>query len=353
MSKPTNIGLSPGSLVYVGRNIEADETQIRIIKYNEQLYETQVLEKCDMQQLPTPTPGFVTWIDVDGIHDQQTIETVGQRYQIHSLALEDIMNTKQDAKLEFYDNQLFVVFKMFHLKKGQKVTLDTEHIALILGENYVVSFQEQRKIDIFTPIFERIEASVGKTRKNKADYLLFALMDLVVDNYMAIAEQIEEKLELLEGDILRNNHHDPITELYELKRELTQIRKHLWPLRDVLGRLSRDESNLIEASTRPYFRDVLDHIVQLTEGIVSSRELLTSLVDIHYSLISNRMNSVMKTLTIYSAIFMPLTFVVGIYGMNFDNMPELHNANGYYYIWGVMIALSIGLLIYFRKRGWL
>jgi magnesium transporter len=351
MSKKLKSGLSPGTLVYVGPTIEDKTSQLRLIKYCEKTYDEKIIETLDIE---ADTQQIVTWLDVDGIHDYLAIEKAGVAFNIHALALEDIMNTNQAAKIEFYDDQqVFVQIKMLYLKGRQHCTIDPEHVSFILGNNYLVSFQEKRNKDIFLPIVERLQASVGKTRKNNADYLLFALMDLIIDNYLVMVEDMGERIEKLEDGIFDKTHQDPIPELYALKREFTLMRKHVWPVREVLQVILRGEANAVKDNTLPYFRDLLDHVEQVLDNITSYRELLTSLVDIHYSMISNRMNSVMKTLTIYSAVFMPLTFIVGVYGMNFDNIPELHDRNGYFITWGVMVSIVIGLLLYFRRRGWL
>jgi magnesium transporter len=351
MSKKLKLGLSPGSLVYVGRAVDDAPSQLRVIKYCEKTYDKKIVQNLDID---TTNPAIVIWLDVDGIHDHLTVEKAGEAFKIHPLALEDIMNTNQAAKIEFYDDpQVFVQIKMLHLKGRQRCSVDTELVSFVLGNNYLVSFQEKRETDIFLPIVDRLQASVGKTRKNNADYLLFALMDLIIDNYLEVVEAMGERIDQLENSIFDKSHKDPIPELYALKREFTLIRKHVWPVREVLQVILRGEADSLNDSTLPYFRDLLDHVDQVLDNITSYRELLTSLVDIHYSMISNRMNSVMKTLTIYSAVFMPLTFIAGIYGMNFDNMPELHQRNGYFIAWGVMITIVVGLLFFFRRRGWL
>ncbi|MDF7816798.1 magnesium/cobalt transporter CorA [Runella sp. MFBS21] len=353
MTPPSSsrFGLSPGTLVYVGPEV-AHDTTLTLVEYNEQYYEHRSLKHLKDCQISGDKP-YISWLDVDGIHEPLVIETVGKLHNIHPLVLEDIMNTKQKPKIEFYgDSYVFVTLKMFYWdeKEGQ---IDAEHTSFVLGANYLISFQEKRTGDIFTPVLERIKASVGKTRRNGADYLLFSLIDLIVDNYLEILEKVSEELEELEGKILAGKHKDPIGQLYNLKRQLTLMRKHVWPLRDMLSQGLRENSKLISKSVFPYFRDVHDHVTNAIDSIDSNRELLTGLIDIHYSTLSSRMNSVMKTLTIYSAVFMPLTFIVGIYGMNFDNMPELRHPDGYFYTLGGMLVLAMGLLVYFKRRGWM
>ncbi|RDB05521.1 magnesium/cobalt transporter CorA [Runella aurantiaca] len=354
MTPPPNtstFGLSPGTLVYVGPEV-AKDTTLKIVKYNEQYHEQHTIKQIKDCQISGDKP-YISWLDVDGIHESGVIEAVGQLHNIHPLLLEDIMNTRQKPKIEFFnETYVFVSLKMlyWHDETGE---IEAEHVSFLLGSNYLISFQEKRTGDIFGPVLDRIKASVGKTRRNGADYLLFSLIDLIVDNYLEILERMSEELEELEGLILAGKHKDPISELYNMKRQLTLMRKYVLPLRDMLSQGLRENSKLIGKSTFPYFRDVHDHVINAIETIDSNRELLTGLIDIHYSTLSSRMNTVMKTLTIYSAVFMPLTFIVGIYGMNFDNMPELRQPNGYFYTIGGMAVLAGGLLIYFRRRGWM
>lgn len=356
-------GTSPGTVTYVGREVE-HATRVARIEYNTDHYHIDESGKLSACRLPHADTDFITWLDVDGIHQPQVIETIGRQFGLHSLLLEDVVNTEQKPKLEFYDDRiLFVTLKMLHCSR-QVSEVDAEHISFALGKNFLVSFQEERTSDIFTPVLERIKASAGKTRRNGADYLLYALMDVVVDRYFEVLEYIGNQLDKLEDQIVLEQTNDSparsgkagqrtLNELYNLKRELTYTRRVVWPLRDMIGSLIREENTLIQPGTIPYLRDLYDHVTQVIETIDAYRELIPGLMDVYLSAVSNRMNSVMKTLTIFSAIFMPLTFIAGIYGMNFENMPELRSPNGYYYTLGAMAAIFIGLIIYFRRRGWL
>ncbi len=352
--KASKFGLSPGSLVYVGPEV-SHNTEIKLITYDEGKLSERKIEKiveCDISL----TRSGIKWLDIDGIHEPKVVEAIGTMHHIHPLVLEDIMNTYQKPKLDFYnETYLFLCLKMLHLTVlNGEIHLKPEHVSFILGNNYLISFQEQQNEDIFAPVLERLRESVGKTRKNGADYLLFSLIDLISDNYLAILEKIDEQLEKLEEQILKeSSHKDPISELFNLKRELAQMRKYIWPLKTMLNELLLEESHLIKPNSIPYFKDVHDHVSQVIDAIDSHRELLTSLMDIYYSTLSKRMNTVVKTLTIYSAIFMPLTFIAGIYGMNFDNMPELRLQNGYFYALGSMVIVAAGMLLYFKKRGWM
>jgi magnesium transporter len=347
------LGTSPGTLTYVGEEIE-HATKIKRIEYNEAEYHVDDSSKLSACRLPNTETPFVNWLDVDGIHEPKVIAALGQQYHLHSLLLEDVMNTEQKPKIDLYDDTVvFVTLKMLHHSR-QRQEIDSEHISLVLGKNYLISFQEERTKDIFDPVIERIKASSGKTRRNGSDYLLYSLMDLVVDHYFLITERVGEKMEELEDQIVQERaNQQTLATLYTVKRELAFIRRVVSPLRDIVGTLLRGESDLINQNTMPFLRDLSDHVNQVIETLDSYRELVAGLMDVYYSIVSNRMNSVMKTLTIFSAIFMPLTFIVGVYGMNFDYMPELHTRHGYFVVWGVMIVTFVVMIIYFRRRGWM
>jgi len=355
-------GTSPGTVTYVGREVK-HVTRLARIEYNASDYRIDDSGRLSTCQLPTTDADHITWLDVDGIHQSQVVETIGRQYGLHPLLLEDVVNTEQKPKLEFYDDSiLFVTLKMLHCN-DQINEIDSEHISFALGKNFLISFQEERTTDIFTPVLDRIKASAGKTRRNGADYLLYSLMDVVVDRYFAVLDFIGGQLDKLEDQIVleqgadkptnyKGKRQQPLAELYHLKRELAYTRRVVWPLRDMIGSMIRDENPLVQPATIPYLRDLHDHITQVIETVDSYREIIPGLMDVYLSSVSNRMNSVMKTLTIFSAIFMPLTFIVGVYGMNFDNMPELRTQHGYFYTLGAMAALTVGLIIYFRRRGW-
>ncbi len=362
-----NVGTSPGTLTYVGQEIE-HATHVTRIEFSEtdvQIDDSGRLSNC---RLPGTNAPRITWIDVDGIHEPQVVGAIGRQFRLHPLLLEDVVNSEQKPKIDFYDeNQVgqsagtesvdtgtvvFVTMKMMH-QNAQTQEIDAEHVSLALGEKFLISFQEERTADIFTPILDRIKAAAGKTRKHGADYLMYTLMDLIVDNYFLVLEHIGDELDSLEDIVIQNKaSQETLGRIYVLKREVTFMRRVVWPLRDVLGAMLREESPLIAKSTLPFLRDLADHINQLIETLDAYRELTTGLVDVYLSTASNRMNSVMKTLTVFSAIFMPLTFIVGVYGMNFGNMPELHTQNGYFVVWGVMLTITAGMLVYFRRRGW-
>lgn len=339
---------SPGTLVYVGKET-AQDTVIKLVEFNKEFYQQKVIKILNDCKSPSHE-NHVNWLDIDGVHEVSVVEAVGKHYHLHPLLLEDVLNTEQKPKLEHFGEQnIFVVMKMLQFNEGN-YEVESEHVALILGQNYVISFQEVHKSDVFGAIFERLKASVGKTRKGKADYLFYSLCDLVVDNYFVILEKFSEKLEELEVRIIENPHPTDQKLLYELRRELMQIRKAVLPLRDIFGSLVREDSPLIQAGTNIYLRDVYDHVLQTLETIESYREMIENIQNIYLTSLSNKMNSVMKTLTVFTAIFMPLTFIAGIYGMNFDNMPELKHPNGYFYTLGGMVGISIVLWVYFKWK---
>lgn len=347
----TNLGTSPGTLTYIGDEVKFD-TNFFWTEYNLDNYKIHNFPKLLDFQLKLD-PDKTYWLNVDGIHEPKVIETIGGIFNLHALVMEDILNSQQKPKFEYYnDNQLFITFKMIEYNPYTR-EIEVEHLSFILGINYLISFQEERSRDIFEAISVRLKTSAGKTRKNGADYLLYALMDLVIDNYFVVLEQISENIERLEDSIIKTTKQKSMTEIYSMKRELMLMRKVVFPLREMLSNLIREEAPLITSNTVLYLRDVHDHVSQVIETIDSYRELVASLMDLYLSQAGNRMNNVMKVLTVISVIFMPLTFIAGVYGMNFDNIPELHWQNGYFYVWGIMITLVIGMLIYFKRKDWL
>lgn len=346
-----NLGTSPGTLTYIGEEVKFG-TKVYWSEYNRENYKLHNFPKLlDFQINLVPEKTY--WLNIDGIHEPKVIEMVGKIFDLHPLVMEDILNSHQKPKFEYYnDNQLFVTFKMIEYNPYTH-EIEVEHLSFILGANYLITFQEERTRDIFEPVTQRLKASAGKTRKNGADYLLYSLMDLVIDNYFIVLEKISENIERLEDEIIKTTKQKSMTEIYAIKRELMLMRKIIFPLRDMLSSLIREEAPLISTNTAIYLRDVHDHVTQVLETVDSYRELVASLMDLHLSQAGNRMNNVMKVLTVISVIFMPLTFIAGIYGMNFDNIPELHWQNGYYYVWGFMLVLVAVMLLYFKRKDWI
>jgi magnesium transporter len=344
------IGLSPGTLVHIGKK-KIEKVRIRLIDYDEaqlQEKEPKTIEECfPFKELPT-----VTWVNIDGLHDIQVMEKIGKHFNLHPLVMEDILNTEQRPKIEDFDDYLFIVLKMLYFDETED-EIRSEQISIILGSNFVLSFQEKVG-DIFDPLRERIRNSKGRVRKMGPDYLAYALLDAVVDNYFVVLEKLGEKIEGMEEELVTNPTPETLQTIHNLKREMIFLRKSVWPLREVISRLERGESELIKDSTGIYLRDVYDHTIQVIDTVETYRDMLSGMLDIYLSSISNRMNQVMKVLTIIATIFIPLTFVAGIYGMNFEFMPELKWHWVYpWAFWLVMLGVAGVMLVYFRRKKWL
>ena len=341
-------GLPPGSLVHIGER-KTEKTRITIIDYDQaQLQEKEAgsIEECfAFKDNPT-----VTWINIDGLHQIEIIEKMGRHFNLHSLVLEDIVNTGQRPKMEDFEDYIFIVLKMLYY--DQKGGIKTEQVSLILGPNFVISFQEQEG-DVFNPIRDRIRKAKGRIRKMGADYLAYALMDTIVDNYFIILERLGEEIEDMEEELLTNPTTETLQKIHFLKREMILLRKSTWPLRELINGLERTESPLIQESTGVYLRDVYDHTIQVIDTVETFRDMISGMLDIYLSSISNKMNEVMKVLTIIATIFIPLTFLAGVYGMNFRYMPELEWHGGYFVVLLVMAAVGISMVGYFRRKKWL
>jgi len=293
----------------------------------------------------------VTWLDVDGVHQNEILEAVGVHVNLHPLVIEDIHNTYQRPKVEDYEDYLYIVLKMISWDVDS-TEIQAEQVSLILGQNYVLSFKEDPG-DIFDSIRTRLQEGKGRIRKLGADYLAYSLLDQVVDNYFIVLENLGEQIEDLEEELVTNPDASTLQTIHHLKRELIFLRKSIWPLREAISSLERGESSLFQPETLVYLRDVYDHTIQVIDTIETFRDMVSGMLDIYLSSVSNHMNEVMKVLTIIATIFIPLTFIAGIYGMNFVNMPELQWPWGYFMVWGVMIIIFIGMLIFFKRKKWL
>ena len=324
--------------------------KITIIDYDEEKFQEKEVETID-EVFPFSDKSTATWINLDGIHQVDNIEKIGKHFKIHPLVLEDIMNTGQRPKMEDFNNYLFLVLKMLSYDEEENET-KTEQVSLILSSNYVISFQESEG-DVFDPIRERIRTDRGRIRKMGVDYLAYSLIDAIVDNYFMVLEKIGEKIEDIEDELVKNPTPEVLHTIHRLKRELIFLRKSVWPLREVISRLERWESPLIDKSIDIYLRDVYDHTIQVIDALETFRDMLSGMLDIYLSSVSNRMNEVMKVLTIIATIFIPLTLVAGIYGMNFRYMPELDWVWGYPIVYMIMLAISAVMLVYFRRKRWL
>ncbi|CAN5811645.1 magnesium/cobalt transporter CorA [soil metagenome] len=296
----------------------------------------------------------VSWVNVDGIEHAETVRQLGEFFGLHRLALADVVNVPQRAKVEDYGDYLFIIARMARVDEG----LETEQISIFLGKGFVLTFQERRG-DPLDPVRERLRSGVGRIRANGADYLAYAVLDAIVDHYFPVLEQLGDHLELLEEEILNRPTRASMARLYALKRDLGAFRRSVWPERDTLNTLVRDPSPLITDETRIYLRDCYDHVIQSIDLLENYRELSSSLTDLYLSSISNRTNEIMKVLTIFAAIFIPLTFIAGVYGMNFDpdvspwNMPELDWFWGYPFALGLMALTALGLILFFWRKGWI
>lgn len=345
----------PGTVTYIGRK-ESTETTIEVIDYNKTSY-----ERC-FSKNPEDAFNFenelkITWINVDGLSNTKEIEKLGKYYDLHPLILEDIVNTNQRPKVDEFDDYFFLVVKMLYFPKDtaekNNGSLINEHISMVVGKDYVLTFQEADG-DVFEGIRDRLANAKGRIRNHGTDYLLFSLLDAIIDQYFEVIDSIGDKIETLEDELFQVQPSDDITfEIQELKRTILRIRRAVFPLREVLSRLEKLDSPLIEHKTRNYFRDLYDHIIQVSENIDIYREMTWGLMDMYMTTISNKMNEVMKVLTIIATIFIPLTFIAGVYGMNFEFMPELQWEYSYFVLLGFMLIIFLFMLYYFRKKKWI
>ena len=342
-------GLPPGTLIHLGEP-KTTRVKITVIDYSDIDFEEQEIDKIE-ECYAYKDKQTVTWINIDGIHEVDIIEKIGTHFGIHPLMLEDIVNTEQRPKLEDFENYLFLVLKMLSFDEQQRA-IKIEQVSLVVGPNYVLTFQE-REGDVFEPVRDRIRRAKGRIRKMSADYLAYALLDAIVDSYFVILEKIGDKIEELEEDLISQPDTETLQSIHYLKREMIYLRRSIWPLREVTSAMSRNESILIKKSTEIFLKDVYDHTIQVIDTIEAYRDMISGMLDTYLSSISNRMNEVMKVLTIFAAIFIPLTFVAGIYGMNFSFMPELGWKWGYFVVLALMAAIVITMLIYFRRKKWM
>jgi magnesium transporter len=343
-------GLPPGTLVHIGDPV-SQEIRITAISYKGEEFQEQKLDSLEAC-FPFKDKQEVTWIDIEGVHHAETLEKLGQCYGIHPLVLEDIMATDQRPKVEDFGSYLFIVLKMIRYGGGNG-DIGIEQVSLILGKNYLISFQEGKEGDVFNPVRERIRMGKGRIRQMGPDYLAYALMDAVVDNYFSVLENLGEEIESIEERLIADPAPETLRTIHRLKREMIYLRKSVWPLREAVSALQRRESPLIAETTAIYLKDVYDHTIQVIDSIETFRDILSGMLDIYLTSINYRLNAVMKVLTIIATIFMPLSFIASVYGMNFKNMPELGWEYGYPALWGVMIAITVGMLLIFRRKKWL
>lgn len=345
--KSIKSGAPPGTLVHIGTQrtnaVKITVFDIKPDSYNERECEADDLcAYCNNES--------ITWINVDGLHDIEILKKIGLHFDLDKLLLEDILNTNHRPKTEIFENYIFVTLKMIGVTVDKK-GLTHEQVSFIMGDGWLISFQEAGG-DVFDNIRDRIRKQQGEIPKRKVDFLLYRLLDTVVDNYFFVTEYFSDKNAAIEKDIFKNPTPEALREIQVLKRQIVNFKRVVLPLREVASVLEKDGGRLVEKGTLRYLRDLYEHIIQVNDSIDSQREVIASIQDLYLSGSSNKMNEVMKVLTVISTIFIPLTFIVGVYGMNFKNMPETEWHYGYFIIWGIMLTILIGMVIYFRRKRW-
>ncbi len=345
--KADKAGLLPETIQYTGIP-RMDDVIITLIDYDDKQFQEKKVDSIE-ETFPFKDQPTVTWINIDGLHQADIINQIGQHFQIHPLILEDIVHMDQRPKCEDLGDYIHLVLRMIYCMNNE---IHTEQVSLIIGDRFVISFQDIPG-DVFDLIRERIRTHAGRIRQMGADYLAYSLIDAIVDNYFIVMENLGETIENLEDEVMTNPDKNTVQNLYTVKRKLLFLRKSVWPLREVINTLSKGESKLIKKQTSPYFKDLYDHTIQVVEMIETMRDMNAGMFDMYLSSISNKMNEIMKVLTIIATIFIPLTFIVGIYGMNFEYMPELKWPFGYFMVWSIMIAVASSMMIYFKKKKWI
>ena len=354
------VGMAPGTLVI---DEDASPTELTLIDYNG--------EKASRKKLRSPEQAAdyldtesISWIDLQGLGNEDVLNRLGTVFHLHPLVLEDVVNVPQRPKIEYYDDQLLIITRMVMLTSKhnedseEAPKFESEQLSFVLGKNYLLTVQEELNQDCLDPVRQRIRQNQGLIRGAGADYLAYALLDAVIDAYFPVLEEYGEYIESLEDEVIFDPSRQTVQKIYRIRRELMSLRRSIWPQRNALSRLVRDGSELIRPEVRVYLQDCYDHVVQVLDILETYRELTANLMDVYLSSVSNKMNEVMKILTVISAIFIPLTFIVGVYGMNFDhdaspwNMPELESYWGYPLCWMVMIAIALALTYYFWRKGW-
>lgn len=343
-------GLPPGTLIHTGEK-KVGGVVIRVMQYDENKCEKRnvsTIEEC----FPLKEPPTVTWIDIDGVHEVGVIKEIGEKFDLHPLVLEDIATTEQRPKLDDFEDHIFIIQKVLtydHVKSQLRM----EQVSLVLGPNSVISFQENSEEDMFCTVRERIEKGKGRIRRTGPDYLSYVLLDTIVDNYFTVIEKIEDEIESLEEDLITNPSKETLYKIHDLGRNLILLRKSVTPLRDVISVLMRGESTLVQDKTKIFLSDVYDHTIQVIDAIEIFREMVPGMLDVYLSSVNNRTSEVMRVLTIVATIFIPLTFIAGIYGMNFKYMPELEFKWGYPVVLGSMLVIGVIILVWVLRKRWL
>jgi len=342
-------GEAPGVLK-LSQDSPQEAPIITLIEYGPDCLEERKDVGCE-ELLPHLNNELVTWINIDGLGDLSVLRILGQRFNLHPLALEDVLDTSQRPKVEQYDDYLFMVAKMIYVDKDKEI--GAEQVSMFLGKTFLITLQEEAECDVFEPVRARIRSGKGRIRQAGSDYLAYALLDSIIDHYYPVLESIGTEIDTIEDELVDNPLVRPVGSLHEHKRTLTQIRRMVWPLRDVTNLLLHEDPGLIRPETKVYLRDCYDHSVQLMDVVESYRDVLSGLTEIHISSIGLRTNEIMRVLTVISSVFIPLTFIAGVYGMNFSHMPELSEPWGYGACLALMLVVGVGQLLYFKKRHWL
>jgi len=344
-----HIKQSPGSIIYTGEN-PTEKLFIDAFDFNSSFINELELKSVE-EAFNFKKTESVSWININGLNHIEEIEKVGKHYNLHPLIIADIANTSQRPKIDIYDDYIFVVLKMLYYDENEDIKI--EQISLVLGTNYVLTFQEIEG-DVFDNVRDRLRLANGRIRTLGPDYLLYALIDAIVDHYYIVTETMSNKIEDLEDALFDGNIKEDLShQVLNLKKEVLKIRRSIFPIREIISRIEKNEHSLIHVNTLKFYGDIYDHVIQLSDSIDIYREMIWSLMDMYMTTISNKMNEVMKVLTIMASIFIPLTFIAGIYGMNFDNIPELHYEYSYFILWGVMVIIFVGMVYYFKKKKWL
>ncbi len=348
ITRKGKIGNIPGTLLYTGEKLTVP-VLISLITYNELGFEEGDITSFENKKINNKD--LISWININGLHDTKIINNLNNIFPIHALVLEDILHVNQRPKMEDFKDYLFVVLKMFRYD-SDKAVIKSEQVSFILYPNTLITFQEEVG-DVFDVVRDRIRNDKGKIRTHKSDYLTYSLIDAIVDNYYLILEKMAEKIELLESEVFANPDKKTLKKIHYLKQEIIMLRKSVWPLRDVTSLLYKDDSNLVSEETKLYFRDLYDHTIEVMDIVETYRDLTSALMEMYLSSISNKMNEIMKVLTMISTVFIPLSFFAGVYGMNFKYMPELGWTFGYPMVLSLMVTIAIVMLLFFRRRKWL
>ncbi len=347
-SRLRTVGMPPGTLIHIGDK-KREKTLLTLIDYDEDSLDQKQIDINTLQELPSLENG-IRWLNVEGLTEVEVLEAVGTVFKLHPLILEDILNTDQRPKVEVSDEYVYISAKML-LFNAETDEIDIDQVSFVLGKNYVVSISE-KDTDVFEPVVKRLQQGMSRFRKLGADYLVYSLLDIIVDNYFTVLEKFGDKVEYVEDEMVGRSQSYTLQTIHKLRRQLLFFHKAIWPLREILSFLQRGECLLVKETTEIYLRDLYEHVVQVMDTTETIRDILSGLMDIYLSSTSNRMNEIMKVLTIISTVFMPLSFIVGVYGMNISNMPELQWPWMYPVLWLVMIGISTSMLIFFKRKKW-